>query len=297
MHVYTATDILVTGVGVQESPNLNRFSAVMFNWIVPLFGLAPLYSWPVALMSATTLVDARTSSPRAAVRKERREWQSEAFWDSVVVTPAKELVGALEVLNENFARGLILQVLWSSMYIVALICMLLSKWFAALDGETELAVTCYITFGITAVGVPAVQCTMLLGAVSTSCDDFIEDLNTLRLKVFDNDTHTRVLKLEIALKNANHGQGIGFKVGGLVLTKKILFIMFVEMITGLAFVVPVVLSHSALGVEAGDGAARASDSSNGCALSPHQQNAVKGMLESYNNTCGYAQVLNATVWA
>ena len=69
------------------------------------------------------------------------------------------------------------------------------------------------------------------------------------------------------------------------------------MIVSLAFLVPIVLSHSAIGVEAGDDTTEASDSSNGCALSLHQQHAVKAMLESYNNTCGYAQVLNATLWA
>eukprot|EP01046_Picozoa_sp_COSAG06_P115502 COSAG06_NODE_62407_length_265_cov_0.620482_2_plen_58_part_01 len=58
---------------------------------------------------------------------------------------------------------------------------------------------------------------MLLGAVSSSCDDLIEDLNKLRLESFDTETHLRVGQLETALKNVNHGQGVGFCVGGLVL--------------------------------------------------------------------------------
>ena len=237
---------------MQESPNLNRFSAVLVNWVVPLFGMAPFYSWPVALMSATTLVDARTSSLRAAVRSEQCERQGESFWDSAVVAPAKELVGALEVLNENFARGLILQVLWSSMYIVSLICMLLSKWFAALDDEARPIVTTIVPLGLIYNLVPATQCLVMLSAIGTSCDDFIEDLNNLRgatLSEIERVSRPRFEVLEQYLKNVNHGQGIGFKIGGLVLTKKILFIAFAEMVGGLAILMPIILNNSVLADE------------------------------------------------
>eukprot|EP01049_Picozoa_sp_SAG25_P001354 SAG25_NODE_59_length_18387_cov_33.379770_3_plen_284_part_00 len=231
---------------MQDSPAHNRITAVAF-WLYSVVGATVYYSWPVALKSATTLVDARTNAIRAAVRTERQARQGEAFWESAVVAPSKELVKALEVLNEGFAGGLILQVALSLLIIVVLVCILLSKWFAGLDGDMELLVGSLCCVGLVVNAVPAVQCTMLLGAVSTSCDDFTEDLNTLRGENFDLQTDARIFMLERFLKNVNHNQGIGFRIGGLVLTKKILFILFAEFLAGLAVVLPIILRNSVLG--------------------------------------------------
>eukprot|EP01043_Picozoa_sp_COSAG02_P072078 COSAG02_NODE_13434_length_1395_cov_7.465278_2_plen_64_part_00 len=45
---------------------------------------------------------------------------------------------------------------------------------------------------------------------------------------------------------ANHGQGVGFKVVGLVLTKKMLTIILLELIAGVLFIAPVMWSNSAM---------------------------------------------------
>ena len=276
---------------MQDSPAHNRITAVAF-WLYGVVGAAVYYSWPVALMSATTLVDARTNAIRAALRTERQARQGEAFWESAVVAPSKELVKALEVLNEGFARGLILQVAVSLLVIVGLVCLLLSKWFAGLDGDTELIVGGLVCFGIVITALPAVQCTMLLGAVSTSCDDFTEDLNTLRLENFDDDTDAKIFKLERALKNVNHNQGIGFRIGGLVLTKKILFILFAEFLTGLAIFIPIILRNSVLGHTAvGDASSTEAAATTGaCVPSAQQVTVIKAMVTSETANCTFANV-------
>ena len=279
---------------MQDSPAHNRITVVaMWLWMM---GAAVYYSWPVALMFATTLVDARTNAIRAAVRTERQARQGEAFWESAVVAPSKELVKALEVLNEGFARGLILQVAVSLLFIVACVCTLLSKWFAGLDGDTELIVGGLMCFGIVVNGVPAVQCTMLLGAVSTSCDDFTEDLNTLRLENFDLQTDARIFMLERFLKNVNHNQGIGFRIGGLVLTKKILFILFAEFLTGLAIFIPIILRNSVLGhtAQVGDASSTEAAATTGACVPSAQHVAfIKGfktMVASEAANCSFGNM-------
>ena len=279
---------------MQDSPAHNRITAVAF-WLYSMVGGAVYYSWPVALMSATTLVDARTNAIRAAVRTERRVRQGEAFWESAVVAPSKELVKALEVLNEGFARGLILQVAYSLLIIVGFVCLLLSKWFAGLDGDTELIVSGIVSLIIVVTAVPAVQCTMLLGAVSTSCDDFTEDLNTLRGENFDLQTDARTFMLERFLKNVNHNQGIGFRIGGLVLTKKILFILFAEFLTGLAIFIPIILRNSVLGHTAvGDASSTEAVATTGACVPSAQHVAfIKGfktMVASEAANCSFGNM-------
>ena len=135
---------------------------------------------------------------------------------------------------------------------------------------------------------------MLLGAVSTSCDDLIEDLNIQRFEMFDDVTHARILKLEIALKNVNHGQGIGFKVGGLVLTKRILFILLAEVLTGLAFILPIMLSHSVLGEE--KVATSTAEVTRECFPSAQQVAIIKTMVASEDTAnCSFVNLTIGTI--
>ena len=141
----------------------------------------------------------------------------------------------------------------------------------------------------------------LLGAVSTACDDVTEDLNELRLQRFTNEVDERVGMLERAFRGINHGQGIGFKVMGLVLTKKVLGIIFFEFLCGLLFVVPIIWSNTAMGgVEDHSG----SIDSTSCALSHPQktftvdlgvpydaQAAIAAALSVLNSSC----VVNVTI--
>eukprot|EP01052_Picozoa_sp_SAG31_P041843 SAG31_NODE_6459_length_2009_cov_1.205236_1_plen_337_part_00 len=99
--------VLITGVGLQ-SPTINRISG--FLGILCLLPFAVVLSWPAAFTLATTLVDARTNSIRAVIRRHiaRAKPGSKelpADWDDLVVRPAKDLVRSLDVLNATFSRG------------------------------------------------------------------------------------------------------------------------------------------------------------------------------------------------
>ena len=87
----------------------------------------------------------------------------------------------------------------------------------------------------------------------------------------------------------NHGQGIGFKVLGLALTKKVLVIIFLEFLTDLFFPVPILRSKS-------DG--RGNHIVNGvknntCTLPDSHKVAMRSTLESFN--CLRAGWSNATI--
>lgn len=122
----------------------------------------------------------------------------------------------------------------------------------------------------------------------------------LPVEHFDADTHARILTTSSRLsflKNTNHGQprqGIGFKVGGVVRTKKILVILFVEeVVTASAFVVPIAMSHSAFGA----GEAKAPDTTTAielCSLNAKQVLCIKFVMGDSNATCSlaYNQTIN-----
>ena len=90
-------------------------------------------------------------------------------------------------------------------------------------------------------------------------------------------------------------KGIGFRVGGLVLTKKILFILFIEAITGLAFIVPIVLSNSAFGRTAEDisSTAAAAGATGECVPSAEHVafiNGFKAMVASEAANCSFGNM-------
>jgi hypothetical protein len=85
-------------------------------------------------------------------------------------------------------------------------CILISKWYDTLDGgDVELLIFVVLAIAMVVVAMQATQPMLLLGAVSPSCDDLTEDLNKLCIKNLEPETHKRVLMLETALKNVNHG--------------------------------------------------------------------------------------------
>jgi hypothetical protein len=271
------------------------------------------YSWGTALYLATTLVSAKTDLIRSAVHHERETSRGEEYWQTKVVEPCKELVVALAVLNGNFSRGMILQVSYFLLLVTGFSCMLLSKFFdnlwsrmhADLGGfdvdKAHLDVHPILPYGFTfmAVGAMALTSCMtfmpvwLLGAVSTACDDVTEDLNELRLERFTNEVDERVSMLERAFRGINHGQEIGFKVMGLVLTKKVLGIIVFEFLCGLLFVVPIIWSNTAM--------SRVEDHSGSldwtsCALSHPQKTAIQSTVEAFNLThCVRTYWSNVTV--
>eukprot|EP01047_Picozoa_sp_COSAG01_P081424 COSAG01_NODE_16227_length_1257_cov_2.039724_1_plen_153_part_00 len=134
---------------------------------------------------------------------------------------------------------------------------------------------------------PAIQSLKLASSVSTTCDDLADDLNKLRLHSFSDEVDEQVSKLERALQKCNHGQGIGFSVGGVVLTKKILFIILVEIIAGLFFIVPLVFHNSALASSEADGATYLNGDTMCPGMSASQLAALDGVVQLANISCTY----------
>jgi hypothetical protein len=293
------------------------------------------YTWGTALMLGAKLINAKTNSIRAAVHHERQAPSGDAHWVTTVVEPCKELVAALSVLSVSFSRGLICQTVYFLLFLTMVPCALFSTFYSDLwkrmghpdphlDVHPLLPYT-FLTLALSSSFLTAAMTLMpvyMVGAVSTYCDDLVEDLNELRLEHFTDEVDERVAKLERAFKarlllscfgdtnptlrrsvshcflNArgvpqavNHGQGIGFKVLGLVLTKKVLVIIFLEFLTGLLFVVPIVWSNSG---GWGDYMYTAKGGRNSpCTLPDSNKTAMRSTLDAFN--CSHADWFNVTI--
>ena len=66
-------------------------------------------------------------------------------------------------------------------------------------------------------------------ALSTACDDLKEKLNAVRISDLSPEIDARLIILERAMANVNHGQGVGFDVKGIVVDKKMLTLMAVKL--------------------------------------------------------------------
>jgi len=79
--------------------------------------------------------------------------------------------------------------------------------------------------------------------VSTSRDDLKESLNDIRLaNPLSVEVDERVSILERCLTNVNRGQGIGFKVFDIVITRKMLTKIFLQIFGSVTFLAPIILS-------------------------------------------------------
>ena len=79
--------------------------------------------------------------------------------------------------------------------------------------------------------------------VSTSRDDLKESLNDIRLaNPLSVEVDERVSILERCLTNVNRGQGIGFKVFDIVITRKMLTKIFLQIFGSVTFLATIILS-------------------------------------------------------
>jgi hypothetical protein len=78
-------------------------------------------------------------------------------------------------------------------------------------------------------------------AVSTRCDDLKEKLNTVRISDLSEEMHMRIGILEAAMGQVNHGQGVGFKIGGTVIDKKMLKLLASKIVALCSAAFPFVL--------------------------------------------------------
>eukprot|EP01045_Picozoa_sp_COSAG04_P020377 COSAG04_NODE_2078_length_4851_cov_2.384891_3_plen_272_part_00 len=78
--------------------------------------------------------------------------------------------------------------------------------------------------------------------VSTSCDILTESINERRVE--DLDRSPRLLALELALKNLNSCQGLGFVIGGTVLDKKRLRTLYLSVAGFFSTVIPLLVAFT-----------------------------------------------------
>jgi hypothetical protein len=118
--------------------------------------------------------------------------------------------------------------------------------------------------------------------VSSNCDILMENLNRVRLNDLNLQQHQRVSVLETALKNVNNGQGIGFKVLGLVVNKQKLRQMTASVYAAASVVTPFLLQ-----IYADKRPKTDIGSTDTCKLSAMQQAQVDGFAQALavNTTC------------
>ena len=85
----------------------------------------------------------------------------------------------------------------------------------------------------------AINVTLTPAGVSTNCDRLLMKLNAIRLNDVSHEVHERVLVLETGLRNANTGKGIGFSVYGVVVNKKMIYKVTLQIFSAAAFVAPI----------------------------------------------------------
>ena len=88
-------------------------------------------------------------------------------------------------------------------------------------------------------------------ALSTKCDDLKEKLNAVRISDLTPEIDARLIILERAMANVNHGQGVGFDVKGIVVDKKMLMLMAAKLYAVGSAAFTAVLAYSAYAPGAG----------------------------------------------
>ena len=269
--------VLYYGEGSRSEPYMNRISAsvlgIFFLFVRPLVS-----TFIVTLQVASKLAafqveavakavqnfpatppseadDARevpgAERPQAAAAaaepggKGEPDW---AKWEEEVVVPLRQLVDTMQILTDGWGRGMAAVAFSSVFMVLGQTCVLLSPMTDTLvhfGPDTPLytrMINCFFLFLFTMIpfslaGGPA--------KVSTACDDLKETLNAIRLaNPLSVEVDQRVSILERCLTNVNRGQGIGFKVFDFVIDQKVLTKIFLQIVSAISFLAPIMLGLS-----------------------------------------------------
>ena len=270
---------VVTGEGA-ASPLANRVSAVTF-WFY-MAGAAPnIYCWVLSLHMACTLIAAKVNAISTTLKQElsNSTSMSDEEWQRAVVVPCKALVPSMRILTEHWA-GEIVRICWF------FTCILLSFSCAHLSQTLQIPLGFKITMYMSLVLCIYIPIAIAGGpaCISTACDDMVELLNALTLK--DLSMHSRVFPLLMCLKQTNHGQGLGFLVGGFVLDMKALGKITAELVAAVMFLAPVIASYAV----DGQATAAAVQGLDTCGLSAFETQRVQAAMLGHNSSCSYENV-------
>ena len=288
---------LIMGTGL-HSPMHNRISAAIAITNIPAFTI--FSSWSMSLKIATTLIATRIAAITKAVEREAESAGQDVTaedWEVLVVAPFRILIAEMAKLTLGWARGLVLN--WVNLFwaVIAYTCLGLSPTLAeelSKLGEqlelTWLAGTFRGLFFFLA-GVHAYLGLHIAtgpAKISTAVDDLQDRLNDIRINDFSRTTDERVLIIERAVANANHGHGIGFRVMGTVLDRAKLNQVGFKILVALQTAAPLVLAMS-LDKNAG----RVAEDLD-CQLTTVQLNAIRATAQAVINgsSCSFNITLN-----
>ena len=123
-------------------------------------------------------------------------------------------------------------------------------------------------------------------SVSSACDDLKEKLNSVRISDLSKEIDSRIIILERAMSNViNHGQVIGFKMGGTVIDKKMMKLLATKLVAILTATLPVIIAVTV----------SMKDSSGSCEMTAAQQAALNAMVASFSTTCSIEYGTNVTI--
>ncbi len=245
----------VTGWGLHD-PLRNRISALAFvafySFAVPLLG-----PWSVAARTASALIEHRLRATRIAAVRAVDEASgrlvgtpaSVSRWEREVAEPCRSLMADLELLNEGYAGGVIA---WAGFMLGLSIAMISLAFAPSLDVMLMrvrpwlpvLVKTICLFFGLVFCPAMSLVIASVPAYVSTQCRDLRDALNKARASDFSQTKHDRIVIIETALANANHGQGLGFTIMGTVVDKSLLSQLAAKICAGVAAVTPLIVTLS-----------------------------------------------------
>ena len=288
---------IVMGWGFRE-PWQNRCTAATWLLWMLLAFIPAFHTWTATLHLATELIAAKIDTIEAALElelKTKRTDTSEEQWEVSVVEPVRELIRDQARLSDGWATGAVAMHVLSAFYTCAFICFALSPtlgpWAVEQSGLAW-AGTALTGFCVAmAVGglITPLQILAAPAALSTACDDLKEKLNEVRISDLSPDIDARLIILERAMANVNHGQGVGFNVLGIVIDKKMLTLMAARLYAAGSAAFTAILAYTAYAPDVSAGGSAQ------CELSSTQVSVVQSVLEGRNMSCAYNMTVDAVL--
>eukprot|EP01045_Picozoa_sp_COSAG04_P005333 COSAG04_NODE_246_length_18912_cov_7.669537_11_plen_553_part_00 len=281
---------IVTGWGA-HSPWQNRCTAttyLLFNLLAAHIAGA---IWPATLHIAIQLITTEIDAIAAALEQELKTKGTDMTleqWEETVVEPVRGLIRDLETLSDGWAKGAVANMLFNAGNVCAWFCLALSPslgpWAVEQTGVewVDTLITGYCAFMVV---LNLINPLVLLGApaaLSTACDDLKEKLNAVRISDLSPEIDARLIILERAMANVNHGQGVGFDVKGIVIDNKMLTMMAVKLYAAGSAAGTAILAYSAYA----PGAAAAAGGAQ-CELSAMQLAGIQAAMMGRNDSCAY----------
>jgi hypothetical protein len=270
--------VVIEGHGV-HSPAYNRMSAMM--QLLAWWFMVPVIASGFVQMNIATQTS--TQAVSNVIGQLKAPPTASEAWSTRVAKPTVALSNEVMPTLSRFGTPLMatFATFWS--YALGFFALALNPDIATLSQRIGLSwiptviliATCLLTAGVCAF-IPMYICSAP-ASVSTLCGDLKNELNCVRLKDLCPETDARVCILERGLSNINHGQGIGFAFGRVVVDSAMLKELAVKLAGVLFTIVPLIWAWRAAG----------SGDLHPCTLTKDQGNAWQTFAAQFNSTCTY----------